>query len=163
MVAGKSGCGELCTAGAGRVVSRLTRLTLVAAALALTACTQTVLVRPADEGVAPPPARPSRSGSAPAYTVQAGDTLYKISVQYGVDYRELASWNNIGAPYTIYPNQTLQVGPDSAPPAQVASDRSPPPATSSRSAAPSFTSRAAISCASTIASTAVNWRRSTPK
>lgn len=121
MVAGESGCGEFRAAGAGRVVRRLTRLTAIAATMALAACTQTVMVQPADDVGAPPPSRPVRTGAAPTYTVQPGDTLYKISVQYGVDYRDLANWNNIGAPYTIYPKQTLKVGPDSVASTDVAS------------------------------------------
>jgi lipoprotein NlpD len=104
------------------VTSRL-RLTIVVAALALCACTQTVMVTPANQDSGPSPYRPQSKSSAPTYVVQPGDTLYKISMQYGVDYRELASWNSIAAPYTIYPKQTLRVGPESAAaaPAAVAS------------------------------------------
>jgi lipoprotein NlpD len=46
--------------------------------------------------------------SAPAsYRVQRGDTLYSISFRYGLDYREVARWNNIDSRYFIYPGQTL--------------------------------------------------------
>ncbi len=114
MVAGKSGRGEFCAAGSGCVVIRLARLTTLSAALALAACTQTVMVQPANQDLPPPAPRDQASASAPTYVVQQGDTLYKISMQYGVDYRELASWNSISAPYTIYPKQTLRVGPGSA-------------------------------------------------
>lgn len=82
---------------------------------ALAGCSRSVVVERA-EGP-PPAARPARSpaahDAAPRYTVQPGDTLYKISMQYGVDYRELARWNGIDAPYTIYPKQNLRVGPAS--------------------------------------------------
>lgn len=92
------------------------RLSLLMAALALVACTRSVMVQPADEPAPPPAQRPTASTPAgDTYTVQPGDTLYKISVQYGVDYRELAAWNGIEAPYTIYPKQRLRVGERTAP------------------------------------------------
>lgn len=43
------------------------------------------------------------------YTVTQGDTLYSIAWRNGMDYHELASINNIAAPYTIYPNQIIQL------------------------------------------------------
>ncbi len=42
------------------------------------------------------------------YRVVRGDTLYSIAFRLGVDFRDLASWNGIPAPYTIYVGQTLQ-------------------------------------------------------
>ncbi|MGH8172172.1 MAG: LysM peptidoglycan-binding domain-containing protein, partial [Rhodanobacteraceae bacterium] len=50
--------------------------------------------------------RPAASGT---YTVQRGDTLYSIAFRNGVDFRDLASWNNIAAPYTIYPGRELRL------------------------------------------------------
>ncbi len=41
------------------------------------------------------------------HRVKRGDTLYAIAWRYGLDYKELARWNGIGAPYTIYPDQPL--------------------------------------------------------
>ncbi len=41
------------------------------------------------------------------HIVQRGDTLYQIAWAYGVDFRDIAAWNNISAPYTIYPGQRL--------------------------------------------------------
>jgi len=94
-------------------------------ALVLGACTRSVMVERVDDT---PPPRPRVTPATPAdggatYTVQPGDTLYKISVQYGIDYRDLAAWNGIAAPYTIYPRQRLRVQSGSA---LVASP--PPPA-----------------------------------
>lgn len=45
--------------------------------------------------------------------VQAGETLYSISWKYGLDYRDVAKWNHIQAPYTIYDGQLLRVMPPS--------------------------------------------------
>jgi len=43
------------------------------------------------------------------HLVQAGETLYSIAWRYGMDYRELASVNQIGPPFTIYVNQKLNL------------------------------------------------------
>ncbi len=48
------------------------------------------------------------------YYVRSGDTLYAIAFGYGVDPRNVAKWNDISSPYTIYPGQKLRL---SAPPA----------------------------------------------
>ena len=39
--------------------------------------------------------------------VRKGDTLYAIAWNYGLDFRDLASWNSINPPYVIYPGQQL--------------------------------------------------------
>jgi lipoprotein NlpD len=39
--------------------------------------------------------------------VVSGDTLYSIAWRYGLDYRTLASWNNIKPPFTIQKNQWI--------------------------------------------------------
>ena len=43
--------------------------------------------------------------------VKKGDTLYSIAWQYGYDAREIARWNRVRWPYTIYPKQKLRVKP----------------------------------------------------
>ena len=45
----------------------------------------------------------------PAYTVQKGDTLYSIALEHGHDYKDIAVWNNIQAPYTIRIGQVLRL------------------------------------------------------
>ncbi len=51
------------------------------------------------------------AGRAPVrsdhYTVSRGDTLYSIAFRYNLNYLDLAEWNGIGEPYTIYPGQRL--------------------------------------------------------
>ena len=66
----------------------------------------------------------------PVYRVRRGDTLYGIAWRAGVDYRDLARWNGIRAPYTIYVGQRLRVVPESAAPgsAKTAVAGSPPQA-----------------------------------
>lgn len=50
------------------------------------------------------------------YTVQAGDRLYAIALDFGLNYRELASWNGISDPDRIAVGQVLRLRP----PAEVA-------------------------------------------
>ena len=68
---------------------------------------------PASQTTAPsasPAAKPKEPDWRPAtYTVQKGDTLYSIALEYGQDYREMAEWNGIQAPYTIRIGQTLRL------------------------------------------------------
>jgi len=45
------------------------------------------------------------------YAVTKGDTLYSIAFRKGVDFRDLAQWNGIAAPYTIWPGQRLTLSP----------------------------------------------------
>ena len=84
--------------------------------------------------------RPNRSPGH--YRVQRGDTLYSIAFRNGVDFRELAAWNHIEAPYTIYVGQELRVvaGAARAPAAStpsrtIAAVRAPAPARSPAPAA----------------------------
>ncbi|MCB1734013.1 MAG: peptidoglycan DD-metalloendopeptidase family protein [Chromatiaceae bacterium] len=106
---------------------------------------QRTVARPA------PPSRPSISGDS--YRVQRGDTLYGIAWQSGIDYRAIAAWNGIRAPYRIYAGQSLRLRPPPpvrtppAPPAprpstQARAPRVSPPGPSPSSPSPSSTVRA---------------------
>lgn len=79
----------------------------------------TVVVQPGD-------ARPASALSGAAargrldgdhYIVGKGDTLYSIAFRNGVDFRTLASWNNIAEPYRIWPGQSLRLKAPVAAPA----------------------------------------------
>ncbi len=50
-----------------------------------------------------------------SYVVQKGDTLYSIAFRNGVDFRDLAQWNQVAEPYTIWPGQTLALSPALSP------------------------------------------------
>jgi len=53
----------------------------------------------------------SKSWDTQAYTVNRGDTLYSIAWKYEKDFRQLAEWNDISAPYDIFPGQRLRMQP----------------------------------------------------
>lgn len=44
-----------------------------------------------------------------SYTVKKGDTLYAIAWYTGNDYRDIARYNDLQPPYSIYPGQSLRV------------------------------------------------------
>lgn len=48
-------------------------------------------------------------GADGTYYVRKGDTLYAIAFSYGLDPMEVAKQNGISSPYTIYPDQKLQL------------------------------------------------------
>ncbi len=85
---------------------------------ALSACSSTPRQAPVSER-APAAKKPARSvarSSEPdwrpqTHSVQKGDTLYAIALEYGFDYKELAEWNGIGAPYVIRIGQQLRLSP----------------------------------------------------
>lgn len=43
------------------------------------------------------------------HVVSKGETLYQIAFKYGRDYRDIAAVNHLSSPYTIYPNQKLNL------------------------------------------------------
>ncbi|MDP2810408.1 MAG: peptidoglycan DD-metalloendopeptidase family protein [Rhodocyclaceae bacterium] len=67
---------------------------------------------PADVPAAAVPAAPK----AGHYVVRKGDTLYNIALDQGVDYKEIAAWNNLDDPNRISVGQQLRVkSPEGAP------------------------------------------------
>jgi lipoprotein NlpD len=83
------------------------------AALLLAACGRSVVVQP-NRGATTPrtPVAPTRAASdRDSYRVMRGDTLYSIAFRHGVDFRDLAGWNGIASPYTIWPGQVLRLSP----------------------------------------------------
>jgi lipoprotein NlpD len=89
---------------------------LAALALVVGGCASTgpapVEDRSLDRSQRPRAAAPApRAPSGGTYRVQRGDTLYSIAFRHGLDYRELAGWNGIAPPYTIYPGRELRLAP----------------------------------------------------
>jgi lipoprotein NlpD len=78
--------------------------------------------------------------STGTYRVVRGDTLYAIAFRHGLDFRDVAAWNNIAPPYRIYAGQGLRLdapGTNHAPAAApVPPPRAvPPPATATTAGA----------------------------
>ncbi|WCE04176.1 peptidoglycan DD-metalloendopeptidase family protein [Pseudoxanthomonas sp. JBR18] len=123
----------------GSFSKRTTQVALVAGALALAACSSTVTRTsggPGGRTVGGSAA--ARPVSKPKYgqrvTVQRGQTLYRIATDNGIVPADLAAWNGIAPPYTIYPGQRLQLYPQggAAAPAGMTASRPPvatPPST----------------------------------
>lgn len=52
---------------------------------------------------------PSGASMPDTHVVQRNETLYRIAQRYGLEWRDLASRNAIGAPYVIHPGQELRL------------------------------------------------------
>jgi lipoprotein NlpD len=123
-------------------------------ALGLAGCASTGPAPVEDRSINPQP-RLHETASSPkaaaptsgTYRVQRGDTLYSIAFRHGFDYRELAEWNGIEAPYTIYPGRELRLSPTRStarpPVAQVAPATRAAPVVSASTPAPGGSTRAA--------------------
>jgi lipoprotein NlpD len=64
-------------------------------------------------------------GEREVYVVRPQDTLYSIAWRYGLDFHDLARWNNIGPDFRISVGQALTLSPRHA-----ESERKPRPASS---------------------------------
>jgi len=94
--------------------------------LLLAGCSGVVVKAPVDArgnqdvppGSSIPPAVHTRHKPAPGgaahVVVKRGDTLYSIAWQHGLNYRQLAAYNGIRYPYTIYAGQRLSLKPVAA-------------------------------------------------
>jgi lipoprotein NlpD len=73
----------------------------------LAGCSGTEVVAPL--GRVPARHAPPAQVLADVHRVETGETLYAIAWRFGLDYRDLAQWNAIAEPFTIYPGQVLRV------------------------------------------------------
>lgn len=87
----------------------------MAAALTFAGCASRPVQAPVIERAPPSvaiPATPRAVDARPeAYTVVRGDTLHSIALDHGLDYKELAAWNNLDNPNLIRPGQQLRIKP----------------------------------------------------
>jgi lipoprotein NlpD len=86
------------------------RVAVVACMAALAGCSSTV-VREPPSGRASAPPRVSTPKPGASTLVARGDTLYSIATRNGISVLDLASWNALPPPYTIYPGQRLRLYP----------------------------------------------------
>ncbi|AXK72416.1 LysM peptidoglycan-binding domain-containing protein [Lysobacter sp. TY2-98] len=86
---------------------------LTVGALALTVgCSSTVVREPSAHTAGA--VRVSTPKPGATTVVQRGDTLYSIATRNGISVLDLASWNALPPPYTIYPGQRLRLYPGAA-------------------------------------------------
>jgi lipoprotein NlpD len=116
----------------GRMESMSRIASVLLLALLLGACGHSRVVQrePGARTAGAPASTPAPPrGGAGTYTVRGGDTLYGIAFRHGVDYRDVAAWNRIPAPYTIYPGQSLRLRAPGgrAPVAATPPPHAPPP------------------------------------
>jgi lipoprotein NlpD len=115
------------------------RSLILTSAILLAACgtQRSVVVEPAASSSPRVVAPASRAAPGGTYKVVKGDTMYSIAFRNGVDFRDLASWNHIDSPYTIWPGQELKLGPASGnAPASTATHTAPVVATAAKTSAP---------------------------
>lgn len=102
-----------------RMTNKSNLLVLSFALALLSACTTTPNQAPVVDRTQPPPVKPATpSESAQVtrderglYTVKKGDTLIRIALEYGQNYRDLVTWNNLSNPNDIKVDQVLRVLP----------------------------------------------------
>jgi lipoprotein NlpD len=103
------------------------RLALLTLSIALSACSTATRQAPVIDRPAPPaanktarahpPAPPATAPEEPkadargSYTVRKGDTLLRIALDFGQNYRDLVAWNNLADPDDIKVGQVLRVVP----------------------------------------------------
>jgi lipoprotein NlpD len=87
----------------------------LAAALSFAGCSSRPVQAPVIERAPPALARPATPPVADTrpetYTIKRGDTLFSIALDHGLDYKELAAWNNLYNPNVLRPGQQLRIRP----------------------------------------------------
>ncbi|MBV8271371.1 MAG: peptidoglycan DD-metalloendopeptidase family protein [Cupriavidus sp.] len=94
------------------------RLSVVAGAAVLAACASSPMPAPVVDRTSTAGAPQTAASTEPApagyYRVKRGDTLYRIALENGQSYRDVATWNNMANPNQIEVGQLLRVVPPSA-------------------------------------------------
>jgi lipoprotein NlpD len=99
-------------ARAGRTRGGMLLLIWAGVCVSLAGCAQNNVIR--ETSAQRPQPRPIvRKAPKPgaSVVVRRGDTLYRVAVNHGLSPLDLAMWNRIPPPYTIYPGQRLRLSP----------------------------------------------------
>ena len=80
-------------------------------ALLITACGQAVMAPIGKDPRVSDIWAQSAVSRTTTHIVKKGETLYSIAFAYGLNFREVANWNNISSPFVIYPGQRLNLVP----------------------------------------------------
>ncbi|HXE37090.1 MAG TPA: peptidoglycan DD-metalloendopeptidase family protein [Azonexus sp.] len=86
-------------------------IALVLPSLLLAACSQQPVPAIDRNATAQSKAAVGPASGPGYYTVKRGDTLYRIALENGQDYRDVAAWNNIVNPSSIKEGQVLRIAP----------------------------------------------------
>ncbi len=84
--------------------------TLAVSALLIAGCMTQPPAPTVDRSTSSRPAAPVAGGPG-YYTVKKGDTLYRIALEHGQDYKDVVTWNNIVNANSIKEGQVLRVAP----------------------------------------------------
>ena len=84
--------------------------TLAVSALLIAGCMTQPPAPTVDRSTSSRPAAPVAGGPG-YYTVKKGDTLYRIALEHGQDYKDVVTWNNIVNANSIKEGQILRVAP----------------------------------------------------
>ena len=84
--------------------------TLAVSALLIAGCMTQPPAPTVDRSTSSRPAAPVAGGPG-YYTVKKGDTLYRIALEHGQDYKDVVTWNNIANANSIKEGQVLRVAP----------------------------------------------------
>src|ERR1700739_3157733 len=100
-----------------RMTNKSSLLVMSFALALLSACSTTTNQAPVVDRnptvPAPKPSTPSETAQIARderglYTVKKGDTLIRIALEYGQNYRDLVTWNNLANPNDIKVDQVLR-------------------------------------------------------
>jgi lipoprotein NlpD len=99
----------------------------------------------------PPPTSPAEAAPAAApapdadrYLVKPGDTLIRIGLDSGQNWRDIARWNGLQEPYTVKVGQTLRIVPPEGEPVAAAAPEAPDARTAAASAGAPVAAPAAV-------------------
>ncbi|MEW6704174.1 MAG: peptidoglycan DD-metalloendopeptidase family protein [Pseudomonadota bacterium] len=84
------------------------------------------------EAVKPPPPGIENAGKPGYYTVKQGDTLIRVGLETGQNWRDIAKWNNIDNPHVIEVGQVLRVAPPGVDPTVASAKPVTPPKVETR-------------------------------
>ena len=93
------------------------------------------------------------------YRVKRGDSLHAIAFSFNMDWRDIARWNDIRSPYTIYPDQELRL---SAPTGQRSQQQPSRSAAKTSTGSKPSTSKTVVKAAPSKSSTSTTYDN-TPK
>ncbi len=121
---------------------------LVLVVATLGSCGTATVVKPTPGRSGSVHTTPQTSVAKPGQTavVRRGDTLYALARIHNITPRDLAAWNGLAEPYTIYPGQTLKLYPGGATPGRAPTTvvTAPRPGTATPTPAPTPSPTTAI-------------------